>query len=444
GNILYSQKNLDGALNAYQNSFDHLTPIRTSLTKGQRNTNDMFYEHIRPIYYSLADILLQQAKPLPDHSAQKKQLLTKARDAIEQLKEAELQDYFRDECVSSVKTRITELKTLDDTTMVLYPILLPDRVELLLTISDEIYQIVTPVGYKQIKQVTLDFSKNLQRVTEGQFIKQAKQLYNWMIKPIEKYIAKYDTKTLVIVPDGPLRTIPFAALYNETEQRFLFDYVALAVTPSLTLTDPRTLSRKNIKILLNGLSKSVQNFSALPSVAKEITDIEKLFTESTSLVDEKFLLQTVTDTLETSPYDIVHISSHGQFDRNPEYSFLLTYDDKITMDRLEQLFKLNDLRKKQVELLTLSACQTAVGDERAALGLAGVAIKAGARSALASLWFVDDDATSQLITNFYKQLQDSNLSKAQALQNAQRNLASKRKYRHPAYWSPFLLIGNWL
>ncbi|MBE9561631.1 MAG: CHAT domain-containing protein, partial [Proteobacteria bacterium] len=80
----------------------------------------------------------------------------------------------------------------------------------------------------------------------------------------------------------------------------------------------------------------------------------------------------------------------------------------------------------------------------AALGLAGVAIKAGARSALASLWFVDDDATSQLITDFYKQLQNPNLSKAQALQNAQRSLASKRKYRHPAYWSPFLLIGNWL
>jgi len=138
------------------------------------------------------------------------------------------------------------------------------------------------------------------------------------------------------------------------------------------------------------------------------------------------------------------ISSHGQFDRNPKKSFLLTYDSKLTMDRLEKLFRVTGLRKRQVELLTLSACQTAVGNERAALGLAGVALKAGARSALASLWFVDDEATSQLVGEFYQQLQNPELSKAQALQNAQRKLAKQRRFRHPAYWAPFLLIGNWL
>ncbi len=444
GNIWKAQQNLEESLSAYQRAFDYLRPIRTSLTNGQRNSNEVFYERIRPIYYSLADVLLKKAKQLPNDSAQKKQLLIQARDAVEELKEAELQDYFQDECVSAVKTQITELKKLDKNTAVLYPILLPDRIELLFTTTDNLDQIVIPIGYKEIKKVILAFGKNLQRVTEGSFIKQAKQLYNWMIKPIEHEIAVHNIKTLVIVPDGPLRTIPFAALYNEVENKFLFDYLALAVTPSLTLTDPRPLSRKNIKILLNGLSKAVQDFAPLPSVIKEIRDIDKLFSNSTTLVDENFLLKSVNNTLENSPFDIVHISSHGQFDRNPKYSFLLTYDDKLTMDGLERLFRLNDLRKKQVELLTLSACQTAVGDERAALGLAGVAIKAGARSALASLWFVDDSATSQLITDFYKQLQNPELSKAQALQNAQRNLASKKKYRHPAYWAPFLLIGNWL
>ncbi|MFK5969066.1 MAG: CHAT domain-containing protein [Candidatus Marithrix sp.] len=444
GNIWKAQENLEESLSAYQRAFDYLKPIRTSLTNGQRNVNEVFYERIRPIYYSLADALLKKAKQLPPDSDQKQQLLIKARDAVEQLKEAELQDYFQDECVSAVKTQITELKNLDENTAVLYPILLPDRIELLFTTSDNLDQIVVPIGYKEIKQVVLEFSKNLQRVTEGRFIKQAKQLYNWIIKPLEHEIAAHNIKTLVIVPDGPLRTIPFVALYNEVDNKFLFDYLALAITPSLTLTDPRPLPRNNIKILLNGLSKSVQNFAPLPSVTKEISDIDKLFNNSTTLVDEKFLLQSVNDALENSPFDIIHISSHGQFDRNPKYSFLLTYDDKLTMDRLEKLFRLNDLRKKQVELLTLSACQTAVGDERAALGLAGVAIKAGARSALASLWFVDDSATSQLITDFYKQLQNPELSKAQALQNAQRNLAAKRMYRHPAYWAPFLLIGNWL
>ncbi|HHB93152.1 MAG TPA: CHAT domain-containing protein [Thioploca sp.] len=444
GNIWKAQENLEKSLSAYQRAFNYLKPIRTRLTNGQRNVNEVFYERIRPIYYSLADVLLKKAKQLPPDSDQKKQLLIKARDAVEQLKEAELQDYFQDECVSAVKIQITKLENLDENTAVLYPILLPDRIELLFTTFGNLNQIVIPIGYKEIKQVVLEFGKNLQRVTEGRFIKQAKQLYNWLIKPIEHEIAAHNIKTLVIIPDGPLRTIPFVALYNEVDNKFLFDYLALAITPSLTLTDPRPLPRKNIKILLNGLSKSVQNFTSLPSVTKEISDIDKLFNNSTKLVDEKFLLQSVNDAFKKSPFDIVHISSHGQFDRNPKYSFLLTYDDKLTMDRLEKLFKLNDLRKKQVELLTLSACQTAVGDERAALGLAGVAIKAGARSALASLWFVDDNATSQLITDFYKQLQNPELSKAQALQNAQRNLAAKRIYRHPAYWAPFLLIGNWL
>ena len=114
------------------------------------------------------------------------------------------------------------------------------------------------------------------------------------------------------------------------------------------------------------------------------------------------------------------------------------------MNRLENLLQLSQSRDKPVELLTLSACQTAVGDERAALGLAGIAIKAGVRSALASLWFVNDEATSQLVIEFYKQLQNPALSKAQALQNAQKKLAAQRNFRHPAFWAPFLLIGNWL
>jgi len=120
------------------------------------------------------------------------------------------------------------------------------------------------------------------------------------------------------------------------------------------------------------------------------------------------------------------------------------YDDKLTMDRLERLLSFNQFRENTVELLTLSACQTAVGDERAALGLAGVAIKAGARSALASLWFVNDTATAELISEFYNQLRSTQLSKAQALQNAQKKLLDQKTFNHPIFWAPFLLIGNWL
>ena len=101
-------------------------------------------------------------------------------------------------------------------------------------------------------------------------------------------------------------------------------------------------------------------------------------------------------------------------------------------------------RDEPVELLTLSACETAVGDDLAALGLAGIAVKAGARSALATLWFINDQASAVLVSEFYAQLQDPSLSKVKALQQAQLRLVQDRRYEHPIYWSPFLLIGNWL
>ena len=92
----------------------------------------------------------------------------------------------------------------------------------------------------------------------------------------------------------------------------------------------------------------------------------------------------------------------------------------------------------------LSACETAAGDERAALGLAGVAIRAGARSAMGSLWSVSDQATSTLVTEFYAALDRPGVSKARALQAAQASLLADPRYAHPYYWAPFLVINNWL
>jgi CHAT domain-containing protein len=114
------------------------------------------------------------------------------------------------------------------------------------------------------------------------------------------------------------------------------------------------------------------------------------------------------------------------------------------MDGLERVMKLSRFRDEPVELLTLSACRTAAGDERAALGLAGIAVKAGARSALATLWYINDQASSEMVAEFYRRLAEPDMSKARALQEAQRTLMRDPRYRHPGFWSPFLLIGNWL
>ena len=140
----------------------------------------------------------------------------------------------------------------------------------------------------------------------------------------------------------------------------------------------------------------------------------------------------------------MHIATHGQFKNDVSDSFLLTFDDRLTLDRLDEYVGQFRYRDEPLELLTLSACETAAGDDRAALGLAGIAIKAGARSALATLWYINDEASSLLVEKFYEALHDPSVSRATALQRAQLSLLQDRRYRHPGYWSPFLLINNWL
>jgi CHAT domain-containing protein len=444
------KESLVAAIDAYRQARDHLHPIQTQLFVGQRNSQEIFYQHIRPVHFGLADVLLQQVA-LTDSPAEKAILLKEVIESIELLKESELQEYFQNECL--LKKSKTSFKQqwltqgLPKNTAVLYPILLVDRTELLLSLpNDVIYQATLPLKFDTLSQTVRQFRNNLQDITSNRFIKQAKQLYEWLITPLKETLLAQQINTLIIVPDGGLRTVPLAALFDKVNKQFLVQEFALATIPSFNLTAPHPLPRQNLQVLLNGLSEGVQEFSALPNVQKEIQDIQALFQNNQVLLNSEFTLTNVSKVLlSEKSYSIVHIASHGQFRRDPKDTFLLVYDAKLTINKLEELIKFNQLHKLPVELLTLSACQTAVGDERAALGLAGVAIKAGARSALASLWYVKDEATSQLMTTFYQRLlKNPELSKAQALQEAQKNLFAQRNFRHPAHWAPFLLIGNWL
>jgi CHAT domain-containing protein len=246
----------------------------------------------------------------------------------------------------------------------------------------------------------------------------------------------------VFVPDAALRTIPLGALFDG--EHFLIQDFAVAVTPGLTLMEPEPIQRGNVHVLVAGLSRAVQGFPALDNVPTELQSVGKLY-GAEKLMDENFSTQKLEHKVGQEQYSIVHIASHGQFDSDAKNTFVLTYDGKLTLDQLEGVIRPGQFRGKPVELLTLSACQTAAGDDRAALGLAGVAIKAGARSALATLWFVNDQSTSLLIAEFYTQLHDHpTMSKAKALQAAQLKLIADRRYRHPCYWAPYLIIGNWL
>lgn len=436
GQIYLAQGRLADSENSFQHAIELLYPIQLGLSNGQRNALSIFHKRVRPVYFGLADVLLKQATTV--QGERKQTLLRQARNTLEQLRTAELQDYFRDECLDTNHT--TELETLDPHTAVLYPVILADRLSLLLGIQGQLQEISIPVSEDLFTQTVLEFQENLQVRNRWSLLRQARQLYQWLVEPFEEQLQAANIDTLVIVPDGVLRMIPLSALH--TGKNFLIDKYALVTTPSLNLTNPRALPRQDIQIMLNGLSEGVQGFSPLPNVPAELKGIQAIFPKNKVLLDQDFSLPRLDNSLLAQPYQIVHIASHGQFDRDPKQTFVLTYDGKMDMAHLKDT--LGRYREHPVELLTLSACQTAVGDERAALGLAGVAIKAGARSALASLWFVNDEATAKLITLFYENLKNPEYSKAKALQQAQKALLEERRFRHPAYWSPFLLIGNWL
>ena len=443
GRLLRAQGETEPAIAAYRLAVQTLQPIRNDVSLGYGNATARvsFRESEGPLFFELADLLLQQAKASTDPK-QEQALLREARDTVEHLKAVELEDYFCDECVDVQRLRTRAVENIDEHSAVVYLIPLPTRTEILVGLASGLTRYSAEVSADTLTATVRDFRHNLETRTTYGYLEQAQQLYNWFIRPIRPLLAEKQINTLVFVPDGALRTVPFASLHDG--EKFLIEDLAVAVVPGLSLVAPQGLERGKAHLLLNGLSKPVQGFAPLDFVTGELQSIDPT-SASATLLNEDFTLAHLKRKLTDEQYSIVHIASHGQFNRDVRNTFVLTYDRKLTLNDLEALIRPSQFRGQPVELLVLSACQTAAGDDRAALGLAGVAIKAGARSALASLWFVNDQSTSALITEFYKQLRKNpTISKAKALQAAQIKLLSDRRYRHPCYWSPYLMVGNWL
>jgi CHAT domain-containing protein/Tfp pilus assembly protein PilF len=435
GRILKAQGNINGAIAAHKRSLQNLDAVKKDLAEechsNIRNRNS-YIQTVGPIYFGLADLLLQR-------SAGEQDLLL-ARDTIERLKTVEIQDYFQDDCVTAYLSRSLSLEQLAVNTAIVYPIVLPNRVEILLSFKDEIKQFTVPVdGRKLIQEVRL--LREQIEVPGSRYLEYATKLYNWLVRPIEEDLARQKIELMVFVLDRSLRSIPMSVLHDG--KNFLIQKYGIATTLGLTLTAPQPLGKDNVQVLLNGLSEGVQGFPPLPSVSAELQSINDKF-EGQLFQNKDFTKANIKEALLQQSYSIIHIASHAQFDSDPQNTFLLTYDSKLTMDELNEFLEPSRFREEPVELLTMSACQTAIGDERAALGLAGVAVKAGARSALASLWYVDDEATARLMEGFYGNLSRFTGSKAQALQQAQLALLDNQKFQHPAFWAPFILIGNWL
>ncbi|MDM8565235.1 CHAT domain-containing protein [Candidatus Halobeggiatoa sp. HSG11] len=480
GKVSQANDIFDQAIAAYRLASSNLKPIQQILEIGYRISNIDFKQQVKPVHYGLVSLLLRKAHNSTDKE-EKQKLIREAIETSELVKVAELQNYF-DECVLALQSKTKNLLDLNQSelaqttlqnTAILYPVPLEDRLVVLAKVlnQDTVHQVEIPVGSKQFNQVVQQFRFNLQKRSKNVFLFQSQQLYDWLIRPIEAILK--DVDTLVIVPDGYLRMIPLSTLHDG--KQFLIEKYAMALTPGLALVNPQKPNWDDSKILLTGLTDSVQAHSALPNVPKELQNMQCL-TEGNAdnkliALDDKFSEQSCKDRSVTArifdnhlifnkefsidkfkskvsqnKYSVIHLATHGEFNADPDHTYLLTYDGKMKMDKLADVIGLGKFRdRKPLELLTLSACKTAVGNDKAALGLAGVAVKAGARSAIATLWYVEDSATAKAMSEFYRLLLETpDLSKAKALQIAQKQLIANKYYWHPSYWGPFLLIGNWL
>ncbi|MCW9013181.1 MAG: CHAT domain-containing protein [Gammaproteobacteria bacterium] len=429
---------INAAIDYYQNSINNiekhnisLSDVFDKLSLRSSNTAEVYIEY--------ADALLNRTSSLTHE--EKQVTLQTARKVIEKSKAVDLQNYFKDQCVTETQQRIRTLESIiDNNTAVLYPIAFNDRLELLLSLENEIKQFTLPLNKLVLLEDIKEFRQHLEKRRSRSYLDLAQHLYDTIVRPIENELKAAQVSTLIAIPGYGLNGLPLAALHDGNQ--FLIEKYALATSPGLNLTDTgRPDSAKTI--LLTGLSESVSGYAPLNHVQKELNDINQHF-QSEIMLDEQFNSQSLSTAFTNETYSIAHIATHGEFNDDIQKSFVLAYDKKINVGQLADYIGFNRFRDTPLDLLTLSACHTAAGNEKAALGLAGITVKAGSRSALATLWQVNDEATSLLMNEFYKNLKQNNLGKARSLQLAQRNMIGNIRYRHPGYWAPFLLIGNWL
>lgn len=332
-----------------------------------------------------------------------------------------------------------------------------------------------------------DFAGRL-RNYDDDYLTQAGSLYRYLIQPIAALLTARHINTLIYIPDGPLRLIPLSALYDG--RHYVLENVAVIISPGLSISRAEQAPKQAGKVLLAGLSdpgdvvndlpenllqgllsadtdtmedpvagrlnaklralladksvvRKIQSRLALPSVQTEMAALSAQLQQPTQLMNRAFTLQAFSDQLRDNRYRIVHIASHGFFGGTEQNSFIMTYDRILTMNHLDTLLNTGKqgLHGQPPELIVLSACQTAEGDDRSPLGISGVAIKAKVKNVLGSLWPVSDVATTLLMEHFYRNMQQG-LSRPEALRQAQLLVMRRKEFSGAPFWSLFILAGE--
>ncbi|NEZ60002.1 CHAT domain-containing protein [Adonisia turfae] len=462
GRIYKAQGNTTDSISAYQASVNSLSAIRQDLAIISSDEFS-FEENIEPVYRELASLLLKT--PQTKASSKNQPLfnnLDQARNVIESLQTAELDDFFRQACLE-VKTVNTN--DVDPNTALVYAIVLDGQINVITSVPNQpLHFHTTSLSSGELDQLLKETEEKLNRnpsndsverqITDRkQLLERSQHLYDWIIRDSERYLKDSDVTTLTFVLDGPLRNIPMAILHDG--QKYLIEKYSVVLSPGLQLLNPKPLPRQEIKALTAGISEKIGKYQALPGVRLELDAIKAVIPNIQELFNSGFTKTALQKKLDKNHFPIVHLATHGQFGSKAEDTFLLAWqedasdDGRISIDELQEVLQIRDFTGQEaIELLVLSACQTADGDDRAALGIAGVALRAGARSTVATLWPVSDRATAIFMKQFYQEFTDTELTKAEALQRAQRFLLEiadgSDDFSHPYYWAPYTLIGNWL
>ncbi len=427
------------AITAYRQAIGHLKTLRNDLNASDADLQFSFRDSVEPVYRELVGLLLKDGHQILAAN------LTIARDLIESLQVAELEDFLRQGCLD---TYTVQLDKIDRSAAIIYPIILPDRVAVITAIPQQPLRYHSrPISKTEfeatISKLRADLSINPE-FYEPAFQQRSQRIYDLLIAPLAADLQRSHTKTLVFVLDGELRSIPMSILYDG--KNYLVEKYNLALTPGLQLVPPGNAAGNHpYQAFLGGISEARQGYAALPNVKTELESISKLM-PSQQLLNAQFNQSRAVTDLVANSSSIVHLATHGEFSANPADTFILTWDGRLDLHQLNNLLQNRNIQSgKTIDLLVLSACKTATGDNRNLLGLAGVAVRAGTKSTIASLWQIDDESTQLLMTSLYQNLVIQKLGKAASLSIAQQTLLrnSNPKYRSPYYWASFVLIGNW-
>ena len=295
------------------------------------------------------------------------------------------------------------------------------------------------------------------------YLRSAQKLYQWLIAPVQAQLEAQNIDTISFITDAGLRSLPLAALHDG--ENFVIQNYNIGLMPSLSLTDLTYRDISNTNALVGGTSTFV-NQAALPGVPVELEAISSKWS-SKVLSGSAFSLDQLRGERQQNSYSVIHLATHGEFNVGDlSESYLYLYNERLSLDQLRTL----DLNRPPVELLTLSACQTALGNRSAELGFAGFAVLAGAKTSVASLWSVSDEASAGLMIEFYRQLQENQpVIKAEALRKAQLamiqgdilvdgdqlkgvgtvqklpaelTIEGQQDFKHPYYWAAFSLVGS--